>query len=246
MKAIILAAGYATRLCPLTVDKPKALLGIVGKPILEHVIGKIQEISEIDEVIIASNDKFYSQFEDYVENNYFKFLSSLKVINDESDSVENRLGGIGDLEYCIKKENINEDILVLNSDNLFDFSLKPAFRLFQEKKSAVNGVYSIDSVKEAKKHGVVEVKNGKIISFEEKPKKPKTFLTSIGIYFFPKFYLPEIEKYLSLGFSRDCPGNLVRYFVEKKEVYAYFFKGKLLDIGDIDSFRNAEAVWKDF
>lgn len=244
MKAVILAAGYATRLYPLTIDKPKALLKVMDRHILEYLLENVQEIPEINEAIIVTNDKFYNHFKDYIKNNYFKSLPSLKVINDGTDSNETRLGGLGDLEFAIQNEKISDDILVLNSDNLFDFSLKPAFDFFKEKKSVVNGVYAVESFKEAKRHGVVEIKKGKIISFEEKPKKPRTLMTSIGVYFFPKFFLPEIEKYLGLGYSRDSPGNLIKYFVEKKEVHAFLFKGKLLDIGSLENYRNADSFFR--
>ncbi|MBS3075127.1 nucleotidyltransferase family protein [Candidatus Pacearchaeota archaeon] len=244
MKAIILAAGYATRLYPLTLDKPKALLLIKDKAVVEYTLRKIGDIKEIDEVFIVTNDKFYDIVNRWVKNNNEKFKFSLKVINDLTNSNEERLGGIGDLWFCVEKSNINEDILILNSDNLFDFSLKDAFDFFQRKKGIVNGIYLVENKEETKKHGVVELLNDKIISFEEKPIEPKTNFTSIGVYFFPEIILPKIKEYLEQGNNKDAPGNLIKYFLERFNVYGYLFKGKLFDIGNIESYNDANKVWK--
>ncbi|MDP2925361.1 MAG: nucleotidyltransferase family protein [Nanoarchaeota archaeon] len=243
MKAIILAAGYATRLYPLTLDKPKALLPIKGNPILDYTLSKIQEIGEIDSVFIITNTSFYGILVDYVEKNFSRFSFNLSVLNDGTYSNETRLGGIGDLWHCIREEGINDDVLVLNSDNLFDFSLKGIVELFKQKRSVVNGVYGVDSSEEAKRHGVVELLEDRIVGFEEKPDKPKTLLTSIGVYIFPRDYLFKIGEYLREGNNKDSPGNLVKYFVDRFEVFAYLFQGRLFDIGNLETYKRIDEVW---
>lgn len=267
MKAIILAAGYATRLYPLTIDRPKALLVIKEKAMIEYIVRKLQEIGDIDEVFIITNNKFYKIVSKWVEDNKKEFRPEIRVVNDLTNSNEERLGGIGDLWFCIENSSINpeqkvnsfssvspklsnktesfgdEDILVLNSDNLFDFSLKEAFDFFQIKKGIVNGVYLVDNKEVAKKHGVVELLNDKIVSFEEKPNEPKTCFTSIGVYFFPKQVLPMIKKYLDSGNTPDAPGNLIKYFCEHFNVYGYLFKGKLFDVGNLESYNEANKSW---
>lgn len=243
MKAIILAAGYATRLYPLTLDKPKALLLIKDKAMIEYSLRKIEEINEIDEIFIITNNKFYDVVNRWVNNNKEKFKQKINVINDLTNSNEERLGGIGDLWFCIEKSKINDDVLVLNSDNLFDFSLKEAFDFFQRKKGIVNGIYLVNSKEEAKKHGVVELLNNKIISFEEKPAEPRTNFTSIGVYFFPMQILSMIKKYLDQGNNKDAPGNLIKYFSERFNVYGYLFKGRLFDIGNIEAYNRINESW---
>ena len=179
MKAIILCAGYSTRLYPLTLDKPKALLKIKGKSLLSNIIEKIPK--EIKDIIIVSNGKFYKNFLEWAE----KYERQIKVLNDRTSSNETRFGGIGDLSFAIKKENINDDILVILGDNLFDFNLDDFIGYFEKHKKTLVGVYEFPH-EELKKLGVVEVKNNKIISFEEKPEKPKSSLASTGIYIFSK------------------------------------------------------------
>jgi glucose-1-phosphate thymidylyltransferase len=245
MKAIILAAGYAVRMYPLTLDKPKTLLFIRDQPLLNHIIKKIEKIEDVDEIIIVTNNKFYSIFCEWLEFYHKDFNKKIRIINDRSSSNENKLGGIGDLAYCIQKCNIQDDLLVLNSDNLFDFYLKQAVDFFNEKKKIVNGVYLLNSLDNAKKHGVVQLAKDKIVSFEEKPENPKSLLISIGVYIFPKQYLLEIVEYLKNNGKKDAPGYLIKYFVENFEVYGFLFKGRLYDIGSIDSYNEIKDSWKE-
>src|SRR3989338_949502 len=196
MKAIILCAGYATRLYPLTLDKPKSLLEISGKPILDYIVGKIEKIKEVDEIFVVANEKFYNHFGEWLNENKGKFEKKIKIVNDETISNETRLGGIGDLDFVIRKEKINDDLLVILGDNLFDFDLISFSEFFKTKNETCVGVYDLKNKEEVKHLGVLEIKNQKLISFEEKPQNPKSTIVSTGIYLFPKKEIKTINDYM--------------------------------------------------
>ncbi len=237
MKAIILCAGYATRLYPLTLDKPKALLPIKGKPLLDYTIAKIPNL--IEDITIVSNDKFYDNFARYAE----KYKGRIRVLNDRTTSNENRLGGIGDLYFAIKKENIKDDILVILGDNLFDFYLSGFIDYFNKVKKTLVGAYEF-SHEELKKLGVIEARNNKIVGFEEKPKSPKSNLASTGLYIFTRENIKDIEKYMKSNNDKDKPGFLIEYLYQKRDIFCYIFKGKWLDIGSKEMYEEVNRVWE--
>jgi len=242
MKCIILAAGYATRLYPLTLEKPKALLPVGDRPILDYILDKVCELEEIDEIIIVSNAKFYSNFFDYVNSRSFSKV--VKVLNDGTISNEARLGGIGNLLFAIEKENINDDLLVLLGDNLFDSSLGGIKDLFLNKGKCVLGLFKVDNFEEAKKFGVVEINDSnKILSFEEKPENPKSTLISTGIYFIPLKKIKEIKEYLEKGFSKEGVGFFFEWMLKRDEVYGRDIEGKWYDIGSKETYDEVNREW---
>lgn len=240
MKAVILAAGYATRLYPLTLDKPKALLSIAGKPIIEHLIQKIPE--EIKDICIITNSKFKRDFDEWLKN--FSCGKNLRLIDDGSADNSNRLGSIGDMNLVINKIGA-DDMLVIASDNIFDFKLEEAFEFFRNNRKDLVVIYDIKSKDEARKFGVVELdKNKKIKEFLEKPEKPKTTLASTGIYFFTKDSILLLKDYLEEGNSREGPGYFVKWLARKKEVCGFMLKGRWHDIGTIEDYEKAKKGWE--
>jgi len=244
IKAILPAAGYGTRLYPLTKDKPKALLDVSGRPMIGYVIEKIKELDAVDAIYIITNDKFYDSFLAWSE----KFPSELpvKVINDGTTSNETRLGSIGDIDFLIDRENIDDDVLIINSDNIFTFSIIDMLSKFNEKKLPFISAYDVKTAEEAKKFGVPEldVKN-KVIGFEEKPGNPKSTLISTGIYMFPKSTISLIKRYLNQGNSPDKTGEFVIWLCKETDVYCHIFKeGNWLDIGDLKCYEKADEIMK--
>ncbi len=245
MKAIILAAGYATRLYPLTLKKPKALLEINGKPLIEQAIEKIPE--EIDEIYIITNSKFIGNFQNWLQN--FSRDNSrskkLKLIDDGSTDNSKRLGGIGDMDFVINKAGA-DDMLVIASDNLFDFKLEGALEFFKNSEKDMIIVYDVKSREQAKKFGVVSVDTQKKIKeFFEKPENPKTTLVSTGIYFFTENSLALLKDYLQEGNSTEGPGYFVKWLAKRKDVCGFSVEGKWFDIGSIESYEEAKKVWED-
>jgi len=239
MKAIILAAGYATRLLPLTKDFPKPLLPINGRPMINHIMEKIEEIG-ITEVFVVTNNKFHLIFEEWAKK-YEGKAKNIKVINDNTYSNDDRLGAIGDIEYTVKNCKINDDILVVGGDNLFKFSLLKAFDLFKSKRSSTIVAYDVKNLELAKKYGVIEVnKNKRVLSFVEKPQEPKSTLCAICVYFYPSNKLKMIDAYLAEGNNKDAPGNLPAWLIQKDEVYAENYDEPWYDVGSFESLKQAK------
>ncbi|MAF37005.1 hypothetical protein CL622_07860 [archaeon] len=245
MKAIIPAAGYATRLYPLTEFQPKHLLPVVGKPIIAYVIEKIEELNVVDEIVIVTNEKFYHHFKSWARN--FKCSIKIKVVNDRTTSVDDRLGAIGDMKFGLTKAEIDDDLLIISGDNLFDFSLVEMHQMFVEKQKSVISLYDVRTFEAASKIGVVELdRDDKIVGFVEKPKHPKSTLGSIGIYFYPKIVIKRISEYLELGNNPDAPGHLLEWLYKKEDVYGFIFDKRdyeWFDVGSLASYQEANKVW---
>jgi len=241
-KAVIPAAGYGTRLYPLTLDKPKALIDIAGKPIIEHLINKIIELGSIDEIIIITNHKFYDNFKNWLNNNPQKI--KIQIFDDGTTDNENRLGAIGDVIFGLDQAKINDHILWLSSDNIFNFNLKRMSDLFIEKNKDVIAAYDVKDINEAKKMGVLTAdKNGKIIDFEEKPEEPKSTLCSPGYYIFTSDTIKLFNTYVKEGNPPDKPGDFIKWLYKKKDVYIYTYDrpdDKWFDIGTMETLALAE------
>jgi glucose-1-phosphate thymidylyltransferase len=227
MKCIILCAGYATRLYPLTKDKAKALLPVKGKPILDHIVENVPD--HINEIFVVSNETFFNDFVEWS----LKYKNRVKVISDGTSSNETRLGGVGDLWHVIKKESIHDDILVILGDNLFNFNLSEFVDFFKKVNNTLVGVYDIKSLEDAKRFGVIKVEENKVISFIEKPFVPKSTLTSTGVYIYPAREIETIKEYMKTDNPKDGPGNLIKHFLDlNKDVYTFTLPGFWYDIGD--------------
>lgn len=238
MKALILAAGYGTRLYPITKDTPKPLLMIQGKPIINHLIDKIHAVRDIDEVFVATNDKFYSNFKEWqtASKEIFKDLS-IKVINDGSVSPEERKGAMGDVGFVVYNEKVKGGLLVIGGDNLFDEGIDKfvRFSLSKDYKATI-GLFDIKDKKYASKFGVVDLdKDNRLVSFEEKPNHPKSSLIAMCLYYFSAESLRFIFEYLEETSHHDTTGDFINWLHNKIPVYGFIFKGRWDDIGHIDS-----------
>ncbi len=231
MKAIILAAGYGTRMYPLTLNTAKGLLDVCGKPVMDRIFENLVEVEMLDEVCIICNDKFYNDYKTWSKKWGEKIKISL--INDGSTSDETKLGALNDLMLAWK--DIDDDVLVLASDNLLGFKLK---EFASNKNEVLVAVHDLKDLEEAKKHGIVEVKENQIIDLEEKPTNPKSTLASICCYKFNKNTKELLKTYLKEG-NKDNTGNFIKYLISKQKVNAFVFKEKLYDIGSIKSYQKA-------
>ncbi len=242
MDAIILAAGYGTRLYPLTLNKPKPLLGVAGKPMMEHIIDKLEEIS-LNNIYVVTNSKFYTNFKEWSNN--FKSRVPIEIINDGTLSNEDRLGAIGDVNFVINKKKINDDIIVIAGDNLFEFPLKGILNLFKKMKSTTIALYNVKDIKLATLYGVVAIDdNSKIIDFQEKPKQPKSTLISTGVYFFPKKAISLIKEYVKKSTNADKTGSFIQWLYNKEKVYAYVTNKPWYDIGDKKQLKKVRESYK--
>ncbi|MBI2546242.1 nucleotidyltransferase family protein [Candidatus Woesearchaeota archaeon] len=242
--AILLCAGYATRLYPLTLDKPKPLLPIAGKPMIEHIIERIEEIDAIDHIYIVTNNKFYDKFMYWQEN--FDSKIPITIVNDNTKSEHERLGAVGDIHFAIQTANIDEDILVVAGDNLFEFSLLNLYEFYKEKQASVVALYDVKHKHIiANKLGAVEVgDDSKIIKFEEKPAEPKTTLAATACYLLTKEDVELLEECIKANKKPDNLGDFIKYLSEKKHVYGFVFEEKWFDIGSHEQLKEADMFWR--
>ncbi|MDD5438935.1 MAG: nucleotidyltransferase family protein [Candidatus Omnitrophica bacterium] len=248
MKAIILAAGYGTRLYPLTIDKPKALLDIGGKTILERLLGKVSLIKGLNGCYLITNQKFYKNFSAWaLAPAGRKVKKSLEVIDDGTSSNESRLGAIGDICLVMDKKKIDDDILVMGSDNLFEFDLTAFVDFCQKRKGAAClALYDIGDLKKASLYGIamVDAKDGRVTDFQEKPKEPRSTLAATAIYFYPRETIRHFNEYLATGLTKDAPGNFIKWLAARENVYGFIFKERWYDIGDLASLEAADKEYR--
>lgn len=238
MQCILLAAGYATRLYPLTENMPKALLKLGDKTILDMVTDKIDEVSEVESIYIVTNEKFYNSFLEWSKG--YRGPKKIKVLNDHTTNNDNRLGAIGDLKYVIDAEKIDDEILVMASDNIFDFSLNDFTAMYREKNADMICAHTIENKEDLHSMGVVELAaDGRVKSFEEKPQNPKSDLGVPPFYLYKRETLPLVDTYLKEGNNPDAPGHFIPWLIGKNEVYAYVFDAVRIDIGTPESYYDA-------
>lgn len=242
MKSIILAAGYATRLYPLTKDRPKALLPINDKPILNYILDELTTIKEIDKVIIVSNHKFYNHFVEWKEN--ISCDVKITVIDDNTVSDDDKLGAVGDIDLVIDKCNIKEDTLVIAGDTFFTFSLKDFYEYYKTKNSDCILTKKIEQKEELKRMGVVQLdENQKVIGMEEKPQQPKSDIAAFAGYIYTKESVALVRKYLDEGNNKDAPGFFPSWLHTRKDIYAYIFDGECYDIGTPSSYKQVNELF---
>ena len=244
MKVLILAAGYATRLYPLTKDKAKPLLPIKGRPIINFIIKGIEPLDEVDKIYVVTNQKFYDIFCQWRDD--YRFDKEIEIINDETLQDETKLGAIGDIDYVIKKRDIKDDLLIVAGDNLFNFNLTEFRDKAKKVAPAVSlGIYDVKEKELAKLYGVVSLNdNNQILELQEKPKMPKSSLIAVGVYLIPKEKLGLIHNYLGEGNTPDEPGYFIRWLCQKDRVYGIPLVGEWFDIGSLESYHKANEVWK--
>jgi glucose-1-phosphate thymidylyltransferase len=243
MKLIILAAGYATRLESLTRNRSKSLLEIGGKKILDRILEKTSSVNQISHIYVVTNAKFFKDFNEWLKSS--KFKNKITILNDGTVSNETRLGAIRDIEFAVTKGAIDDDVMVVAGDNLFDFELTRFVEFAKAHPSCLSvALHDIGDINAAKKFGVVAIdKDNKVIDFEEKPPKPKSTLISTGIYYFPKNKLPLIEEYVKMRDKLDAPGYYVRWMASNDKVYGFTFQDDWYDIGNIDSYKKADGEY---
>lgn len=244
MNVVILAAGYAVRLEPLTLTTPKPLLEIAGRSIIDRLTDKISGLGENSSITVMANAKFLDKFVSWKAGSSYK--GKIEIINDGSTSNDNRLGAIKDLTLATCSVGSSEDLLVIAGDNLFDFDLGKFIKFAKSHYSGVSiALYDIGSLDLAKSFGVLKIDEGnKVVSFEEKPQAPKSTLISTGIYYFPKNKIDMIKEFSKTHEKMDAPGYYISWLANNDEVYGCPFTEDWYDIGNIESYKKADAEYK--
>jgi glucose-1-phosphate thymidylyltransferase len=241
VKAVVLAAGYATRLYPLTLDRPKALLPVGGKPMLEHLLERLEGVSGLDEIYVVTNSKFAEAFRDWAEGYR---AADVRILDDGTSDEETRLGAIGDLDLTIRTAEIDDDVLVLAGDNLFSEPLAPFAEFAGTKAAPAIGVYDVGDLEAIRKYNAIELdESDRITFFEEKPERPTSTLTGIALYFYPRSDLEVVGDYLAEGNNPDQPGRLVQWLYPRMPVYAWRVPGRWFDVGSKETLAEADRAF---
>jgi glucose-1-phosphate thymidylyltransferase len=244
MKAIILAAGYATRLRPLTEHTAKPLLPIAGRPMIEFICDKLAELPEVDEAHVVTNHRFAPAFTEWAARR--SGATPVAVHDDGTSSNDDRLGAIGDIQFTVDRAGLaGDDLLVIAGDNLFDFSLVDLVAFWRQKDGSAVALHRCPDPELVKQYSIVELdQRDRITSFIEKPAEPATDLVAIAIYLYRRDHAALIRRYLDEGNSKDQPGNLVAWLHRRAPVYGYRFAGDWLDIGDIRQLTEADSMMR--
>ena len=239
MKAIVLAAGYATRLYPLTLDRPKALLEVGGRPMLDRVLERVLAIGGVDEAIVVTNAKFAPQFEEWAAGK-----GHVRVLDDGTTSDEDRLGAIGDIGFVLDRVGLEGDVVVVAGDNLFGSDISDFGRAARERQAPLLAVRDVGDLAEMSKYNQVQTDDdGRVTFFEEKPARATTTLMGVALYFYPRQALPLVRQYLAEGNNPDQPGRLVEWLYPRTPVYTWRVPGDWYDIGSAETLREADEAF---
>lgn len=244
MKGIILAAGYATRLYPLTENQPKALLPVGGKPIINYILSEIETIPAIDEVVVVTNHKFASHFDEWAKNQTTRL--KLTVLDDNTTDDTNKLGAVGDISFVIDALKIDDELLIVAGDNIFTFSLKDYYDYYKKMDADCILVKELENESDLIRMANVKTdENGKVTFMVEKPNPPISHLAAFASCIYKKDTVPMIKQYLNEGNNPDAPGFFPSWLYEKKPLYAYTFKGECYDIGTHESYKEVCEIFKE-
>jgi glucose-1-phosphate thymidylyltransferase len=248
MNILILAAGYATRLYPLTENKAKPLLDVAGKPMIEWVLDNLAPIPDIDRVYVVTNNKFAASFEEWAADYKTRHAGlEFTIVNDGSTSDADKLGAIGDIHHVIKSQNIShQDLLVVAGDNLFSQPV-PDFAVAAKNHPAMLALYDVGDLEAIRKYNNVSTDaDGVITHFEEKPAHPTTTKTGIALYYYRSDVLPHIDTYMAEGNNPDQPGRLIQWLYPRVKVGTWDVPGTWFDIGSKETLIEANVVFQKF
>jgi glucose-1-phosphate thymidylyltransferase len=238
---IVLAAGYATRLRPLTDTIPKPLLPLAGRPMLDYLLDRVEPVAEVDAVHVVTNARFARDFASWASQRSGSM--PVAVWNDGTISNEDRLGAVGDIRFTIEEAGLEgDDLLVLAGDNLIEYPLEDLVRFWRSKgKGAAIAVHHVTDPELIRQYGVVELDdNDRVVSIEEKPARPRSDLAATAAYLYPAEHAALVSEYLDAGNPPDAPGNFVVWLHTRAPVYGYRIEGEWFDIGDPEQLLDAD------
>ena len=245
MNVLILAAGYATRLYPLTLNKAKPLLEVGGKPMIEWVLDNLAPVPDVKAVYVVTNNKFAKDFQEWAKSYTARRPElKLKIVNDGTTSDDDKLGAIGDINLVITREELsNDDLLVIAGDNLFSEPLT-AFVESARGTKATMATYDVGDLEACKKYSNITLDDeGVVTDFEEKPAKPRNSLAGIALYYFSRETVPMFTTYTAAGNNPDQPGRFIQWLYKQIPVKTHQIKGTWFDIGSKDTLEEANRIF---
>jgi glucose-1-phosphate thymidylyltransferase len=245
MKAVILAAGYATRLYPLTHKTPKPLLPVAGRPMIEYVFDSLAPIREIEHIYVVINQKFLRDFKVWAADyRMHRAKHKFTLFNDGSTDHSDKLGAIGDLHLTLARKKIEDDVIVVAGDNLFSKTLEGFGKFCRTRREPVLGVYDVGNLEDIKRYNSIGIDDdSRITFFEEKPKHPTSTLTGVALYFYPEKTLPLIHQYVAEGNNPDQPGRLVQWLYPRVPFHTWRVPGTWHDIGSKETLEEVNRIF---
>jgi glucose-1-phosphate thymidylyltransferase len=233
VKALLLAAGYATRLHPLTRDRPKPLLEVGGKPLLSHILERVRALPDLSEIVVVGNHRFHASLCAWAEAEGAAGGPPLRVLDDGSTSDADKLGATGDIAFALERMDLgDEDLLVVAGDNLLGFDLRPLHAAFLRHRRPQLAVREIPVPDGPSPYNEVSLdETGRVTGFREKPADPRTPWVAIALYFYPPTIAGLLRRYLDQGGNPDAPGHFVAWLIGETEVRGERFEGDWHDIG---------------
>jgi len=242
MKCLFLAAGYATRLYPLTENFPKPLLQVAGRPILDHLLDDIGLSGLVDGYAVVTNSKFAPHFRDWAS----KHSESISVVDDGTYANVDRLGAVRDIQFALDTLGFNDDLLIVAGDNLLDFSLSEFVKYAHSKDASCIMRYFEPDENRLHKCGVVEVaSDDKVLGMQEKPSEPRSHWCCPPFYFYKNADISRIAEAIESGCGVDAPGSLAAWVADHSSLYAMEMPGRRYDIGTLDSYKAICEIWPD-
>jgi glucose-1-phosphate thymidylyltransferase len=233
MKAVVLAGGYATRLWPITKDRPKMFLPVGERTVIDEIFADLEADDRIDEVFVSTNERFADTFEAYIADSEFE-KPTLSV--EETVEEDEKFGVVGALAQLVDREGVDDDLVVVAGDNMISFDIGDFTDFFEDKGTPTLAAYDVGSLERAKSYGLVELDGDRVVDFQEKPDDPKSTLVSIACYAFPAGTLPDLATYLENDNNPDEPGWFLQWLQSREAVHAFTFDGAWYDIGTADSY----------
>ncbi|QLC33894.1 NDP-sugar synthase [Halarchaeum sp. CBA1220] len=239
MKAVVLAGGYATRLWPITKNRPKMFLPVGDSTVIDRIFAELEADERIDEVFVSTNERFADAFHEHIrESDYEKPTLSVE----DTSAEDEKFGVVGALAQLFEREGVTDDTLVIAGDNLISFDISEFVDFFEAKDTPTIAAYDVGSYERAKSYGLVELDGDEVINFQEKPENPKSTLVSIACYAFPEDVVTSgFDEYLASGENPDEPGWFVEWLQSRTGVHAFTFEGAWFDIGTPESYLDAVA-----
>jgi glucose-1-phosphate thymidylyltransferase len=238
MKAVVLAGGYATRMWPITRNRPKMFLPVGEETVIDTIFEDLERDDRIDEVFVSTNERFAEAFEEYIADSPFE-KPTLSV--EETVEEDEKFGVVGALAQLFEREGVDDDVLVVAGDNLISFELPDFVDFFYEKESPSIVAYDVGSKERASAYGIVDLDGDRVVDFQEKPEDPASTLASIACYAYPAEVIPLFEEYLANDNNPDEPGWFVQWLKDRRDVYAFSFDGAWFDIGTPESYLDTVA-----
>jgi glucose-1-phosphate thymidylyltransferase len=248
MNALILAAGYATRLYPLTLTKAKPLLEVAGKPMIDWVLDNLAPIPDMERVYVVTNRKFVKDFQTWAEQYRAKRPTfTIEIIDDGSTDNSDKLGAIGDICLAVTRHDLaNDDLIVVAGDNLFSEQLAD-FARAAKNSEAMLATYDVGDLEAMKKYASITTDaDGVITEFEEKPPNPKNTMAGIALYYYSREVVPLFTTYIAAGNNPDQPGRFIQWLYQRKPVKTFQIKGTWFDIGSKETLEEANQIFAQF